>query len=199
VVHGKGSLLAKMPGDDWQQFANLRLLFGLQFATPGKKLLFMGDEFAQRQEWHHDDALDWHLLEHPAHAGVCRWVADLNALYRSVPGLHEGDHDPAGFEWVLVDEAEVSLAAFLRRAANGDPVLAAFNFTPVPRENVLLGVPEGGFWRELANSDGHEYGGSGVGNFGGVEAQPVPWHGRPRALTVTLPPLGCVLFAPERP
>jgi 1,4-alpha-glucan branching enzyme len=198
VVHGKGSLLNKMPGDDWQKFANLRLLFGLQFAQPGKKLLFMGDEFGQWQEWHHDDQLDWNLLDYPAHAGVCRLVSDLNALYRSVPALHERDCDPAGFEWVLVDAAEVSLLAFLRRAADGAPVLAAFNFTPVPRENVLLGVPEGGFWRELVNSDGLEYGGGGVGNFGGVDAQPIPWHGRPRALTVTLPPLGCVYFAPER-
>jgi 1,4-alpha-glucan branching enzyme len=199
VVHGKGSLLTKMPGDDWQRFANLRLLYGYQFGLPGKKLLFMGDEFAQRREWDHEGALDWHLLEDPAHAGIQRWVSDLNRLYRSEAALHQLDGDPAGFEWVLDAEAETSVLGFLRKARDGTPVLIVCNFTPVPRHNVLVGVPEGGFWRELLNSDGADYGGSGMGNLGGVEAQPVPWHGWPRALTLTLPPLACLFLCPRPP
>jgi 1,4-alpha-glucan branching enzyme len=157
----------------------------------------MGDEFAQRREWDHDRSLDWHLLEHPAHAGVHRWVRDLNETYRSQAALHELDCDPSGFEWVQAHDAEISVLSFLRRGRDGSPVLVVCNFTPVPRHNLLVGVPEGGFWRELLNSDAEQYGGSGQGNLGGVHAQPVPWHGRPRALNLTAPPLACLFLAPQ--
>ena len=197
VVHGKGSLLSKMPGDDWQRFANLRLLLAYQYTLPGKKLLFMGSELAQWREWDHDSSLDWHLLDAEPHAGVCRLVGDLNRLYRSTPALHRLDADPAGFEWVLSDDAEDSLLSFLRLAPGAASVLVVSNFTPVPRQSVLVGVPEGGRWREALNTDAGEYGGSGAGNLGGLEAQPVPWHGRPRTLTVTAPPLACVVFVHE--
>jgi 1,4-alpha-glucan branching enzyme len=196
VVHGKGSLLAKMSGDDWQRFANLRLLYGYQFGQPGKKLLFMGDELAQQREWAHDGSLDWHLLENPAHGGIQRWVADLNRLYRAQGALHERDTEPDGFAWGQPNEAETSLLSFLRMSASGSPLLVICNFTPVPRPNVLVGVPHGGFWSELLNSDALIYGGSGWGNLGGVEAQPVPVHGMPWTLTVNVPPLGCVFFGP---
>ena len=198
VTHGKGSLLGKMPGDDWQQRANLRLLYGYQYGLPGKKLLFMGAELADWQEWDHEGSLRWELLEDERHAGVCRWVADLNRLYCRVPALHELDAEPAGFDWVLQDEADSSLLAFLRRSRAGDPVLVLCNFTPVPRPNVLVGVPEGGRWVELLNGDAEAYGGSGAGNLGGVDAQPVPSHGRPRTLALHAPPLACVFLAPER-
>jgi 1,4-alpha-glucan branching enzyme len=196
VVHGKGSLLARMPGDEWQRFANLRLLFGYMAASPGKKLLFMGGEFGQEREWGHDSSLDWHLLESPLHAGLCRWAADLNALYRSVPAMHELDCEPAGFEWVDLHDAEHSVLAFLRRGRSdeGSTVLVAANFTPVPREGYRLGVPTGGSWREVANSDAGDYGGSGVGNLGAAEAEEVASHGRPYSLPLTLPPLGIVIL-----
>ncbi|MHB1710017.1 MAG: 1,4-alpha-glucan branching protein GlgB [Acidimicrobiales bacterium] len=196
VVHGKGSLLARMPGDDWQKFANLRLLYGYQFGQPGKKLLFMGSELAQRGEWDHDRGLEWELLDHAAHEGIWNWVRDLNGLYRSEPALYELDAEPEGFEWVQAHEAEISVLSFLRRDRDGRPVLVLCNFTPVPRYNLLVGVPVGGFWREILNSDAEEYGGSGLGNFGGVEAQPVPWHGLCRTLTLIAPPLGCAFFSP---
>jgi 1,4-alpha-glucan branching enzyme len=195
VVHGKGSLLAKMPGDHWQKRANLRLLYGYQYAQPGKKLLFMGAELAEWREWDHERSLDWNLLEVPEHAGVSRWVADLNGLYRSEPALHERDTEHSGFEWVQAEDADAGLLSFLRRSSGGS-VLVVCNFTPVPRHNVVVGVPEGGRWRELLNSDAVEYGGSGVGNCGSVTAQPVPWHGQPRLLTITVPPLGCLFLAP---
>jgi 1,4-alpha-glucan branching enzyme len=197
VVHGKGSLLEKMPGDDWQRFANLRLLYGYQFGQPGKKLLFMGGELAQRREWDHEAAIDWALLETPAHAGMLRWVRDLNGLYRSSAALHERDADPAGFSWSEPNDAENSLLSFLRWAPDGRAVLVVCNFTPVPRHNVLAGVPSGGYWRELLNSDATEYGGSGVGNLGGVDARPVPAHGMPWTLTVTVPPLGCLFLGAQ--
>ncbi|MGH3732437.1 MAG: 1,4-alpha-glucan branching protein GlgB [Acidimicrobiales bacterium] len=197
VVHGKGSLLNKMPGDEWQRFANLRLLFGYQFAQPGKKLLFMGGEFAQGREWDHESSLDWSLLEYPKHLGILRWVSDLNRLYRGVPALHERDCDPRGFTWTQPSDAETSLLSFLRFAHDRSPVLVVCNFTPVPRYNSLAGVPVGGYWRELLNSDAEVYGGSGVGNLGGTEAHPVPAHGMPRTLTLTVPPLGCLFLAPE--
>jgi 1,4-alpha-glucan branching enzyme len=194
VVYGKGSLLGKMPGDEWQRFANLRLLLGYMTAAPGKKLLFMGGEFGQGREWNHDSSLDWHLLESPLHAGLCQWAADMNRLYASVPALHELDCDPAGFEWVDLHDAEHSVLAFLRRAPSGQSVLVAANFTPVPRDGYTLGVPSGGTWREIANSDAEAYGGSGVGNLGAVEASEVESHGRPWSLTLTLPPLGFVML-----
>jgi 1,4-alpha-glucan branching enzyme len=162
VVYGKGSLIGKMPGDSWQQFANLRLLFGYMWAHPGKKLLFMGGEFGQRREWTHEDGLEWWVLQHPEHAGVQRWVADLNALYRAEPALYQVDFDRSGFEWVDFRDAEQSVLTFLRQPRDGPPVLAVCNFTPVPRRNYVVGVPHGGPWHELLKSDAQAYGGSGV-------------------------------------
>jgi 1,4-alpha-glucan branching enzyme len=197
VVYGKGSLLTKMPGDAWQRFANLRLLFGYQFAQPGKKLIFMGGEFGQGREWDHESSLDWALLDNPPHAGIQRWVGDLNRLYRERPALHELDCDPRGFTWTQPNEADASLLSFLRFAHDGSPVLVVCNFTPTVRYNCLAGVPVGGYWKELLNSDAAEYGGSGVGNLGGAEAHAVPTHGMPRTLTLTVPPLACLFLAPE--
>ncbi len=195
VVHGKGSLLSKMPGDDWQRFANLRLLLGSMLAQPGKKLLFMGGEFGQWQEWNHDSSLDWHLLQHAAHAGIANWVQDLNRAYCSEPALHELDCEAAGFEWIDCHDTEQSVFAFLRKGSSTSSiVLAVFNYTPVPRQNYRVGVPRGGTWRELLNSDATHYGGSGQGNLGGVEALPVSAHGRPHSLALTLPPLSLLLF-----
>ena len=197
VVHGKGSLLGKMPGDTWRQFANLRALYGYQWAHPGKKLLFMGGEFGQRREWAHDEALEWWVLKYPEHAGLQRWVADLNRLYRAEPALHEVDFDAAGFEWIDCHATEESVIAFVRKSKRGRTVVVACNFTPVPRPNYILGVPRGGFWREALNSDATLYGGSGVGNFGGVESAPVPAHGRFHSVTVSLPPLATLFFVHE--
>ncbi len=197
VVHGKGSLLERMPGDAWRKFANLRLLYGAQFAQPGKKLLFMGGEFAQGREWNHDQSLDWHLLESPAHAGVMRWVGDLNRLYRGEPALHQLDSDPAGFEWIDCHDADQSVLSLLRRARGGVPVAVVCNFTPVPRAAYRVGVPCGGGWRELLNSDAGPYGGSGMGNQGRVQAATVPIHGRPYSLSLTLPPLSALFLKPE--
>ena len=195
VVYGKGSLIRKMPGDDWQRFANLRLLLAYMYATPGKKLLFMGAEFGQWREWNHDASLDWHLLEQPAHAGLARFVEDLNQLYRREPALHQLDFDPEGFAWIDANDSEQSIISFRRRSKTpGDEVLVAFNFTPVPRHGYRLGAPEGGFWKELLNADSEIYGGSGQGNLGGVEAEPIAWHGLSNQLKVTLPPLGAVFF-----
>jgi len=198
VVHGKGSLLGKMSGDDWQKFANLRLLFGYMYGQPAKKLLFMGGEFGQWREWNHEESLDWHLVQYAPHADLQRWVRDLNRLYRSEPALHELDLDPAGFEWVDANDAEQSVLSFLRKASSTDDIfLVVCNFTPVPRINYRLGVPRAGLWREVLNSDAHEYGGSGWGNWGGVEADPIPFHGRPCSLNLTLPPLATVFFKSE--
>ena len=195
-VYGKGSLLEKMAGDDWQKFANLRALYGYMYAQPGKKLLFMGGEFAQRREWAHDASLDWDLLEAPAHAGVQRWVSDLNRLYRKQAALHELDCEPAGFEWIDCDDAENSVVSLLRKGrAAATLVLAVCNFTPVPRHGYRVGAPRCGYWRELLNSDAAEYGGSGMGNGGGVEAEAAPMHGRPCSLILTLPPLSVLFFA----
>jgi 1,4-alpha-glucan branching enzyme len=195
VVHGKGSLLAKMPGDDWQKFANLRLLYGYMYGQPGKKLLFMGGEFGQWNEWSHEASLDWHQTEFPHHAGMQRWVADLNRLYQSEPALHELDCDAAGFEWIDANDPENSTLSFLRKGRSPDELLLVVcNFTPVPRPNYRVGVPRGGFWRELLSSDASTYGGTGWGNLGGVEAAPIPYHGRLASLNLILPPLGCVFL-----
>ncbi len=195
VVHGKGSLLGKMPGDDRQRFATLRCLFGYMWAHPGKKLLFMGGEFGQRREWQHDAALEWFVLQHAEHRGVRDWVRDLNRYYRAAPALHQCDFDPAGFAWIDADDAQNSVVSFLRfPAGDGRTGLIACNFTPVPRHNHLLGVPAGGFWREVLNSDSAHYGGSGLGNFGGVQAAPLPSHGRSFSLTLSLPPLATVVL-----
>jgi len=195
VVHGKGSLINKMPGDEWQKFANLRLLFGYMFAQPAKKLLFMGGEFGQGREWSHDRSLDWHLLDHPLNLGLKDWMAQLNRAYRSEAALHWFDLDPAGFEWVDCNDAPASIISLLRKGkSDKDTILVVCNFTPVPREGYQVGVPGGGFWREILNSDAKEYGGSGVGNLGGVHAAKEEVHGRPYSLTLTLPPLAAAFF-----
>jgi 1,4-alpha-glucan branching enzyme len=198
VVHGKGSLINKMPGDEWRQFANLRLLYGHMWAHPGKKLLFMGGEFGQRREWNHDGELDWWLLgSSDFHGGLRRWVEDLNRLYRAEPALHALDFDAAGFEWIDGADAEGSVISYLRKS--GDTVvLVVANFTPVPRENYLVGVPRPGHWRERLNSDATLYGGSGVGNQGGVDSVPVAAHGRYHAVNLRLPPLGVLFLQHER-
>jgi 1,4-alpha-glucan branching enzyme len=199
VVHGKGSLLGRMPGDDWQKFANLRLLLGFMFTHPGKKMLFMGGEFGQWKEWNHEESLEWHLLQYAPHQGMHKWVRDLNRLYRSLPALHAMDFEQAGFEWIDFSDWEDSVVSFLRKGNTGtDPVAIVCNFTPVVRKNYRLGVPSGGFWREILNSDAAEYGGSGVGNRGGVTAELDVSHGRDFSISLTLPPLGIVVFNPEQ-
>ena len=195
VVYGKGSLIGKMPGDDWQKFANLRALYGYMYAQPAKKMLFMGGEIGQWQEWAHDGALQWDLLEFPPHFGLQKWVRDLNHLYKSEPALYEWDCDPAGFEWIDCNDADSSTVSLMRKGKTTSAiVLVVCNFTPVPRHNYRIGAPRGGFWQEALNSDGREYGGSNMGNIGGVEAAPVPLHGRSHSLTITLPPLSVVFF-----
>lgn len=194
VVHGKGSLLDKMAGDVWQKFANLRLLYSYMFAQPGKKLLFMGGEFGQWREWSHDTSLDWHLLMFPSHQGVQRLISDLNRLYRTEPALHELDCDPRGFEWVDANDADSSVYSFLRKSRSGEHILIVLNATPVVREDYRIGVPFGGWWRELLNSDSEYYWGSGQGNAGGVMAEVVPSHGREFSLRLRLPPLGALFL-----
>lgn len=195
VVHGKGSLINKMPGDLWRKLASLRLLYGYMWSQPGKKLLFMGCELAQFREWNHDASLDWHLLEDPQHAGIEQWLADLNHLYCQEPALHELDCDPAGFEWVDGSDADNSVIAYLRKGKSpGEPILAVFSFTPAQLENYRVGVPSAGYWREILNSDAADYGGSGRGNSGGVESEAIPTHGRAHSLNLTLPPLGMILL-----
>jgi 1,4-alpha-glucan branching enzyme len=198
IVYGKGSLLGKMPGDDWQKFANLRLLFGYMYAQPGKKLLFMGGEFGQWREWNHEESLEWHLLSHPFHKELKRWVEDLNGLYRNQTALHEMDFDPAGFEWIDCTDSEKSILSLIRNGrSTEDALIIVCNFTPVPRFNYRVGAPRGGYWREILNSDSKEYGGSGHGNLGGVEASPISSLGRPYSLNLTLPPLGALFFKHE--
>lgn len=195
VVHGKGSLLGKMPGDEWQKFANLRLLFASMFFHAGKKLIFMGGEFGQWQEWNHDASIEWSALAHPPHAGVQQWVADLNRFYRAEAAMHELDCDPAGFEWVDCNDSDNSILMLLRKGSNpNDVVLVACNYTPVARTNYRVGVDRGGFWSEALNSDAPQYGGSGWGNMGGLEALPYACHGRSQCLMLTLPPLSAVFF-----
>jgi 1,4-alpha-glucan branching enzyme len=195
VVHGKGSLINKMPGDDWQKFANLRLLFSYMFAQPGKKLVFMGAEFGQYREWSHDRSLDWNLLEGPLHRGLQAWMEQLNRVYRSEEALHWFDNDPAGFEWVDCNDAPASVISLLRKGrSSDDDVLITCNFTPVPRVGYKVGVPSGGYWKEILNSDAREYGGSGIGNMGGTEALTETVHGRPHSLRLTLPPLGALFL-----
>ncbi|MDQ0036222.1 1,4-alpha-glucan branching enzyme [Variovorax boronicumulans] len=195
VVHGKGSLINKMPGDTWQQFANLRALYGFMWAHPGKKLLFMGGEFGQRREWTHDGELEWWVCEQEGHGGVQRLVAQLNRVYRAAPALHQVDFASSGFEWVTANDEAQSVFAFLRKAADGSPpLLVVSNMTPVPRTNYLLGVPLGGHWREVINTDATEFGGAGWGNFGGVEAAPVRSHGHRQSVCITLPPLSTLIL-----
>jgi 1,4-alpha-glucan branching enzyme len=198
VVHGKGSMLGKMPGDHWQRFANLRTLYAYQFTTPGKKLLFMGSEFGQWSEWAHERSLDWHLLDaDPKHGQLQRCVGDLARLYREEPALHEGDCEPFGFEWIDCTDWESSVIAFVRRARDGREVVVVMNLTPVVRDNYRIGVPRGGRWREAFNSDAADYGGSGIGNHGGVEATPHPYHGHTHSVVMTLPPLALEVLVPD--
>jgi len=198
VVHGKGSLLRKMPGDEWQKFASLRLLLAYMYGQPGKKMLFMGAEIGQWKEWNHDDQLEWHLLDLPQHQGIQQWLADLNRLYRYSPALYESDFEQHGFEWIDCCDTEQSVVSLLRRGRSEDDIIVAvFNFTPEPRYNYQIGVPAKGYWREVLNSDSPSYWGSGQGNMGGVESAPIPLHGRRHSLTLTLPPLGALFFKRE--
>ncbi|MEO6495958.1 MAG: 1,4-alpha-glucan branching protein GlgB [Solirubrobacteraceae bacterium] len=197
VVHGKGSLLQKMPGDKWQKLANLRCLYAYMWAHPGKKLLFMGQEFAQEQEWSEERSLDWHLLEDPQHAGIQALVRDLNHVYRDEPALWQRDSDPGGFYWIEPNDADRSVVAFARQSAEGERVVVCVcNLTPVPREGYRLGLPRSGSWREVINTDAESYGGANTANLGGIEAEGVPWHSQPFSALVTLPPLGVLWLAP---
>jgi 1,4-alpha-glucan branching enzyme len=199
VVHLKKAMVSKMPGDAWKMFANLRALYGYMFGHPGKKLMFMGDEFGQWREWNHDISLDWHLTNDPLHAGLQRWVRDLNAVYRREPALYERDDAPDGFEWIDCSDHEGNVVSFVRRAADAnDMLLFVCNFSAVPRYGYGIGAPVGGVWEEILNSDATTYGGAGVGNFGAVEASPNPLHGRPHSLSLTLPPLSVVAFRVPR-
>ena len=198
VVHGKRSLLDKMPGDRWQKFANLRALYAYMWAHPGKKLLFMGGELAEWNEWNADGSLHWNLLEYPEHAGVQALVRDLNRIYRDTPALYELDFDPAGFRWLEADDAANNVFAFARfDGAGGRPVVCVLNLSPVPRTDYRVGMPVRGRWREVLNTDSPFYGGSGIGNLGVVEAEPIGWHDQPFSALLTLPPLCGVWFVPE--
>ena len=200
VVYGKGSLLNKMPGDDWQKFANLRLLFGYMYGHPGKKLLFMGGEFGQWNEWYHEKSLDWHLLDFPPHQGLQRWVQDLNRSYRQEPALHEKDFEAQGFEWIDFHDAERSMISFLRRGGlHEETILVVCNFTPVPRYAYRVGVPEGSTWTEILNSNATLYGGTGQGNMGRVEAQKISFQEQPYSLSLILPPLSILFLKQENP
>jgi 1,4-alpha-glucan branching enzyme len=199
VVHGKASLINKMPGDLWQQFANLRLFFGYLTAHPGKKLMFMGGEFGQRGEWNPDTSLEWHLLDYDTHRGLQTLTADLNAIYRNEPSLHQVDFDWHGFEWIDCTDADSSVLSFLRRARDpGDFIVAVANFTPVQRETYRVGVPEPGFYREIMNTDAEKYGGTNVGNLGGVHAEAIPWNNHPYSIQLRMPALGVIYFKHER-
>ncbi len=198
VVHGKGSLLSKLPGDPWQKYATMRLLYGYQWTLPGKKLLFMGDELGVWNEWNHDQELDWAIGSHPAHAGIGKWLGDLNRAYRTHRSLHVGDCDPVGFQWLVSDDRGGGVLAYLRTGGEGDaPICVAANFTPVPRDGYRIGVPRAGFWREILSSDAEVYGGSGVGNRGGMHTDAQGSHGFEQALILTVPPLGITVFVAE--
>lgn len=197
VVYGKKALLSKMPGDYWQQMANLRVLLGYMYSVPGKKLLFMGAEFGQWTEWNHDKALDWELLDFPAHDGIRAWVRDLNHAYQSHPALHELDFNSAGFCWENCNDTEQSVISYFRMDSTGQTILVVCNFTPVVRENYAVGVSKDGLWHEMLNSDSQLYGGSGIGNMGVVRAEPIPVHDRPYSINLVLPPLSVLMFTPE--
>jgi len=195
VVHGKGSLIAKMAGDEWQKFANLRLLFGYMFTQPAKKLMFMGDEFGQWSEWNHDGSIDWHVLKYAFHKGAQRWVRDLNSFYRNQPALYETDFFPDGWRWIDADDSDNSVLTFMRFRKDGTaPLVMACNFTPVPRPGYRVGVPHEGHWNEVLNSNAAIYGGTDQGNFGGRETEPIPCHGHEQSLLLDLPPLAMVVF-----
>jgi len=199
VVHGKASLINKMPGDLWQQFANLRLLYGYMFAHPGKKLMFMGGEIGQRGEWSHDSSLEWYLLEYPQHRGLQALTVDLNAVYRNEPALHQVDFEWHGFEWIDCNDADSSVLSFLRRAKDpGNFIVVVANFTPVFREDYRVGVPELGFYREILNTDAEKYGGTNEGNLGGAHAEAIPWNNHPYSIKLRLPALAAIYFKHER-
>jgi 1,4-alpha-glucan branching enzyme len=198
VVHGKGSMFGKIPGDDWQKAATLRALYGFMYSHPGKKLMFMGSEFGQGREWNEDRSLDWHLLDRPLHAGLKQYVADLNRIYASEAALHDLDFDPAGFEWIDCNDNENSVVSFIRRARNGELVVAVVSFTPVPRDGYRIGVPAAGAFTELVNSDAEVYGGSNLGNQGMAFTEPIPSHGHAQSLKLNLPPLACLWLKPSQ-
>ena len=198
VVYGKKSLLDKMPGDEWQKLANLRLLYGYMYGHPGKKLLFMGGEFGQWDEWNFEKSLDWHLLNDQQHRKLKLWLKDLNEFYRLEPAMHQLDFERLGFEWLDIQDWEKSIISFVRRARNPEHlVITVCNFTPIPRKNYRMGVPVSGHWKEVLNSDASDYGGSGHGNLGGVDADSHPFHRRTHSISITLPPLGCLFFRSE--
>jgi 1,4-alpha-glucan branching enzyme len=195
VVHGKASLLSKMPGDEWRKFANLRLLLAYMYAEPGKKMLFMGAEFGQWWEWDHDHSIQWHLLQYAPHQGLQQYVKDLNRIYRSEPAMYELDYHSDGFEWIDFRDADSTVVSFIRRDRSQDQTLVfIFNFTPVPKSNYRIGAPRPGYYRELINSDSSIYGGSNMGLEGGIYADTLPWHGQPCSLNLTLPPLGMIVL-----
>ena len=196
VVHGKGSMFGKIPGDEWQKAATLRALYGFMYTHPGKKLMFMGCEFGQRREWNHDQSLDWHLIDYPLHAGLRQFVRDLNHVYRSEPALYVLDFEGAGFQWIDCNDLENSVIAFIRRDRDGGFVVCVLNFTPVPRDGYRIGVPLPGEYNELINSDSEAYGGSNVGNAGVARTEPIAAHGHPDSLRLHLPPLGFLLLKP---
>jgi 1,4-alpha-glucan branching enzyme len=197
VVHGKGSMFSKAPGDPWQKAANLRALYGFMYAHPGKKLMFMGSEFGQGREWNYDQSLDWHLLDEPLHRGLKCYVKDLNRVYATERSLHEVDFDPAGFQWVDCNDSENSVVSFIRRAQDpNDWLVAIVNFTPVPRDGYRIGTPKPGSYVELVNSDGETYGGSNAGNGGMIFTEPIASHGYEQSIRLTLPPLGFLLLKP---
>ncbi len=194
IVHGKGSLINQMAGDFWQKFANLRLLFADLYAQPGKKLLFMGGEIAQWNEWNHDHSLDWHLLQYKEHEGIRLWVQMLNKIYQEEPALHQNDCSPEGFEWIDCADSAASVLSWKRKSKDGNIIIVVLNLTPVPRINYRIGAPQSGYWKEILNSDAVEYGGSGMGNLGGVWAENIPFHNQPYSLNLTLPPLAALFF-----
>jgi 1,4-alpha-glucan branching enzyme len=196
VVYGKGSMIRKMPGDDWQKFANLRLLYGYMFTHPGKKILFMGGEIGQWNEWNHDASIEWDLLQFPNHDGLKKWLGRVNTIYREEPALHQKDFSGEGFAWVDCGDWEQSIISYLRKS-DDDAILVVCNLTPSPRYNYRIGVPESGRWRELLNSDAREFGGSGQGNFGSIDASPLPQHGHYNSVSLTLPPLGVLVLKHE--
>ena len=197
VVHGKGSMFGKIPGDDWQKAATLRTLYGFMYAHPGKKLMFMGAEFGQGREWNYDQSLDWHLLERPLHGGLRHYMKDLNRVYQTEPALHEIDFEPSGFQWIDCNDNENSVVSFIRRSRDGQVVVAIVNFTPVPRDGYRIGVPVAGAYSELINSDSEMYGGGNLGNAGVVFTEPIASHGFEQSLRLQLPPLGCLLLKPS--
>jgi 1,4-alpha-glucan branching enzyme len=195
VVHGKGSLLDKMPGDEWQKMANLRLLLSFQFTHPGKNLLFMGGEIGQFSEWNHDTSIDWHLIDHPLHDGLRRMVKDLNEMYKDEPALHEIDFSPEGFQWIDCTDWEKSIISFIRKSSDpAQKLVIVANFTPRVYEDYRVGLPDFGFWKEIFNSDADYYCGSNTGNYGGVQTHPASMHGFGQSASLTLPPLGMIIL-----